>query len=169
MYIRMYIYIYIYMCTHAHVYIYIYIYMYIPGYQNIYIHICIYIYIYIYILHTHRSWMSILTKRIFYYLWWSFTRRDSRKTREAVLDKHREFTRGGLVKGGLAIYAFPLCNCNTLGSVFLNPPVLNPPLWTTERSFGPVMWRGAAAGLETLGLWVSGVESWRTHRDSAPA
>ena len=26
----------------------------------------------------------------------------------------REFTKGGLVKGGgLAIYAFPLCNCNT--------------------------------------------------------
>ena len=23
--------------------------------------------------------------------------------------------RGGLVKGGLAIYAFPLCNCNALG------------------------------------------------------
>ena len=26
--------------------------------------------------------------------------------------------RGGLVKGGLAIYAHPLCNCNTLGFVF---------------------------------------------------
>ena len=31
--------------------------------------------------------------------------------------KYREFTKGGLVKGGLAIYAFPLCNCKTLGSV----------------------------------------------------
>ena len=30
----------------------------------------------------------------------------------------REFTKGGLVKGGLAIYVFPLCNCNTLGSAF---------------------------------------------------
>ena len=30
----------------------------------------------------------------------------------------REFKKGGLVKGGLAIYAFPLCNCNTLDSVF---------------------------------------------------
>ena len=29
-----------------------------------------------------------------------------------------EFTMGGLVKGGLAIYVFPSCNCNTLGSVF---------------------------------------------------
>ena len=27
-------------------------------------------------------------------------------------------TKGGLVKGGLAIYAFPLCDCNALGSVF---------------------------------------------------
>ena len=26
--------------------------------------------------------------------------------------------KGGLVKGGLATYAFPSCNCNTLGSVF---------------------------------------------------
>ena len=26
--------------------------------------------------------------------------------------------RGGLVKGGLAIYVFPWRNCNTLGSVF---------------------------------------------------
>ena len=25
---------------------------------------------------------------------------------------------GGLAKGGLAIYEFPLCDCNTLGSVF---------------------------------------------------
>ena len=30
----------------------------------------------------------------------------------------REFTKGGLVKGGFAIYAFPLCTCNGLGSVF---------------------------------------------------
>ena len=30
----------------------------------------------------------------------------------------REFTKGGLVKGGLAICASPLCNCNVLGSVF---------------------------------------------------
>ena len=29
----------------------------------------------------------------------------------------REFTKGGFSTGGLAIYAFPLCNCNTLGSV----------------------------------------------------
>ena len=29
----------------------------------------------------------------------------------------REFTKGGLVKGGLAIYAFPLRNCNALASV----------------------------------------------------
>ena len=29
-----------------------------------------------------------------------------------------EFTKGGLVKGGLPIDAFPLCNCNTSGSVF---------------------------------------------------
>ena len=26
--------------------------------------------------------------------------------------------KGGFIKGGLAIYALPLCNCNTLGSVF---------------------------------------------------
>ena len=31
-----------------------------------------------------------------------------------------------LVKEGLAIYAFPLRNCNTLGSRLLNPPLLNP-------------------------------------------
>ena len=30
----------------------------------------------------------------------------------------REFTKGGLVKAGLAMYAFPLCDCNTLGYVF---------------------------------------------------
>ena len=30
----------------------------------------------------------------------------------------REFTKGGLVKGVLAIYAPPLCDCNTSGSVF---------------------------------------------------
>ena len=29
----------------------------------------------------------------------------------------REFTKGGLVKGGLAMYVFPFCNCNTLGFV----------------------------------------------------
>ena len=29
----------------------------------------------------------------------------------------REFTKGVLVKGSLAIYAFPLCKCNTLGCV----------------------------------------------------
>ena len=29
----------------------------------------------------------------------------------------RELRKGGLVKGGLAIYALPLCNCSTLGSV----------------------------------------------------
>ena len=29
----------------------------------------------------------------------------------------REFTKGGLVKGGLAIDVFPLCNCSILGSV----------------------------------------------------
>ena len=26
--------------------------------------------------------------------------------------------KGGLIKGGLAMCASPLCNCNTLGSVF---------------------------------------------------
>ena len=30
----------------------------------------------------------------------------------------REFTKGGLVKGGLAIDVFPFRNRNTLGSVF---------------------------------------------------
>ena len=45
----------------------------------------------------------------------------------------REFTKGGLVKGGFAIHAFPLCNCNTLGSVFNvqienMPDSFNPPL-----------------------------------------
>ncbi len=30
----------------------------------------------------------------------------------------REFTKGGLVKRGLAMYAFPLYNRNTLGYVF---------------------------------------------------
>ena len=44
----------------------------------------------------------------------------------------------GLVKGGFAIYALPLCNCNTIGVVFdarienmpncETPPLLNPPL-----------------------------------------
>ena len=33
---------------------------------------------------------------------------------------------GGLVKGCLAIHAFPLCNCTTLGSVF-NVEVENMP------------------------------------------
>ena len=38
---------------------------------------------------------------------------------EAAPDGDREFTKGGfIVKRGLAIDAFPLCNCNTLGSVF---------------------------------------------------
>ena len=32
-------------------------------------------------------------------------------------DNAREVTKGRLVKGGLAIDAFPLCNCNTLGSI----------------------------------------------------
>ena len=45
-----------------------------------------------------------------------------------VPDVLREFTEGGLVKGGLAIYAFPLCNCNALASPLLNPPLLNLPL-----------------------------------------
>ena len=48
---------------------------------------------------------------------WSETRwRRERQNPKVV--KNREFTKGGLVKGGLAIYAFPLCNCNALGSVF---------------------------------------------------
>ena len=29
----------------------------------------------------------------------------------------QEFAKGGLAKRGLAIYVFPLCNCNTLVSV----------------------------------------------------
>ena len=33
------------------------------------------------------------------------------------LQKPRELTKGGLVKGGSAICVFPLCNCNTLRSV----------------------------------------------------
>ena len=32
-------------------------------------------------------------------------------------DLSREFTKGGLVKGGLAMYAIPLRKCDTLGSV----------------------------------------------------
>ena len=36
----------------------------------------------------------------------------------ACCKRNSEVHKGGLVKGGLAIYAFPLCNCNTLGSVF---------------------------------------------------
>ena len=35
-----------------------------------------------------------------------------------ILYKIREFTKGGLTKGGLAIYAVPLCNCNALGFLF---------------------------------------------------
>ena len=35
----------------------------------------------------------------------------------AGLTEDREFTKGGFSKGGLAIYVFPLCNCNTLGFV----------------------------------------------------
>ena len=35
-----------------------------------------------------------------------------------IYQYNREFTQGDLVKGGLAIYACTLCNCNTLGSVF---------------------------------------------------
>ena len=38
--------------------------------------------------------------------------------RASARDAIREFTKGGLVKGGLAIHAFPLCNSYTLGSVF---------------------------------------------------
>ena len=41
-----------------------------------------------------------------------------RRKTSTFVAKVREFTKGGLVKGGLAIYAFPLCNRNTLGSVF---------------------------------------------------
>ena len=44
---------------------------------------------------------------------------DPRRAGEACkVGMNQEFTKGGLVKGGLAIYAFPLCNCNTFGSVF---------------------------------------------------
>ena len=39
---------------------------------------------------------------------------------------HRESTQGGLVKGGLTIYALPLRNRNTLGSVF-NSQIENAP------------------------------------------
>ena len=38
----------------------------------------------------------------------------------------REFTKGGLVKMGLAMYAFPVCNCNALGSV-VNAQIENMP------------------------------------------
>ena len=38
--------------------------------------------------------------------------------RYGMIRQFREFTKGGLVKGGLAMYAFPSCNCNTLGPVF---------------------------------------------------
>ena len=40
------------------------------------------------------------------------------EVRHADTIKDREFTKGVLVKGGLAIYSFPLCHCNTLGSAF---------------------------------------------------
>ena len=46
---------------------------------------------------------------------------DDRLAREAgevrIRVHLREFTKGSLVKGGLATYAFPLCNRNALDSV----------------------------------------------------
>ena len=35
-----------------------------------------------------------------------------------IYSTYREFTKGDFVKGGLAIYACPLCNCNAFGSLF---------------------------------------------------
>ena len=46
------------------------------------------------------------------------SRQDRLSRAPTSLPPTQEFTKGGLVKGGLAIYVFPLCNCNTLGSVF---------------------------------------------------
>ena len=76
----------------------------------VYIYICIYIYIYIHIHIPERA-----PER---------SRRDP--PGPVRLHGDREFTKGGLVKAGPAIYAFPLCNCNALGSV-VNVQIENMP------------------------------------------
>ena len=40
------------------------------------------------------------------------------RSRRQAREEPREFTKGGLFKGGLAIYAFHLCDCDALGSGF---------------------------------------------------
>ena len=83
--------------------------MYIYIYVYIYIYICydIYIYIYIYIVYYAGRLLESHEQAV------------GAPTGAAAVHKDtREFTKGGLVKWGLAIYAFPLCNCNELGSVF---------------------------------------------------
>ena len=72
--------------------------------------------------------------------------------RGARTPEFREFTKGGLVKVGLAIYAFPSCNCSTLGYVLMckwktcliaKPPFTKPPFVNSRELHGcPLLrWR----------------------------
>ena len=79
--------------------------MYVYVYIYIYIHMYIYIYIYIHI-HIH----SVLHRLAIF--------APADRPWRSLMFTVREFAKGGLVKGGLAIDSLPLCNCNTLGSIF---------------------------------------------------
>ena len=88
------------MCIHISIHTYMYTY--------VYVHVYIYIYIYpcpLAIIHAGPILPAVL-----FCVFGS-----ARACGVAVKD--REFTKGGLVKGGLANDAFPSCNCNTLGCV----------------------------------------------------
>ena len=136
--IYIYIYIYIYVsCTHLSLslslslnkYIYIYIYIYIYTHIHTYIHSYIHTFIHTYIntcIRTQRSWPSSCGSRP-----------SPRRVRPRAPESGgscgcfvREFTKGGLVKGGLAIYVLLLLLYVYYMLIILwllNSPLLNPP------------------------------------------
>ena len=115
-------------------------------YVYIYIYICIYIYIYIYT-HTYHTYINPTRQRMIARAVRPEPKappppeRPAGMTREFTkggLVKGGKFTKGGLVKGGLAIRhvcQFPhqtqnlmYYNCTRETHKLLNPPLLNPPL-----------------------------------------
>ena len=113
----------VYICIHVYVYTYIYIYTYVCMHFSLSLSLYIYIYIYIYVYTGPLGGREVGLPRPLGH------------AEDLVL---REFINWVLVKGGLAIYVFPLCNWNTLGSAFnvqienmpncSTPLYLNPPL-----------------------------------------
>ena len=131
----MYVYMYIYIYIYTYICIYCCIYIYIERERCIYLSLSLYIYIYTYssIVLSLSLYISLsLSMYIYIYIYTTCARKDTADAYFIVemsnkdyqladiyrlfifsTRKHREFTKGGLVKGGLASYVLLLYYCET--------------------------------------------------------